>query len=63
MGMVEKQVNEAMKISRDQSLQEREQSDRDQRDVFVTTYHPALSENAYRIFKNNHTILSSREDH
>ena len=49
MGMVEKQVNEAMKISRDQSLQEGEQNERDQRDVFVTTYHPALSENAYRI--------------
>ena len=63
MEMVEKQVNEAMKISREQSLQEKEQNERDQRDVFVTTYHPALSENAYKIFKNNHTILSSREDH
>lgn len=63
MGMVEKQVIEALKINREESLREKEPGERDQRDVFVTTYHPSLSENTYRIFRNNHSILTSREDH
>ena len=63
MGMVENQIMEAMKIDRDESLREKVQSERDQRDVFVTTYHPTLSKNLHRIFRNNHSILTSREDH
>ena len=64
MSMVEKQVLEAMKKSREEALRENEnRDDRKDRDVFVTTYHPALSEKAFRIFKNNHSVLNSRDDH
>ena len=52
-----------MKINREGSLREKETRDRDQRDVFITTYHSPLSENIYRIFRNNHSILTSREDY
>ena len=63
MDMVEKQVLEAMKISRENSLLERENQRRNERDVFVTNYHPALSQKAFKIFQSNHSILTSREDH
>ena len=64
MKMVEKQVLEAMKISRDEALAEREnREDKNDRDVFVTTYHPALSEKLNKIFKNAHPVLTRREDH
>ena len=29
----------------------------------MTNYHPALSQKAFKIFQNNHSILTSREDH
>ena len=64
MAMVEKQVLEAMRISRDEALAEHDNRDnRNDRDVFVTTYHPALSEKLFRIFKNAHSVLTRREDH
>ena len=64
MNMVEKQVFEAMKISRDEALQEHEQrNSNNERDVLVTTYHPALSQKVFKILKNNHNILSLGEDH
>ena len=64
MNMVEKQVTEAMRKSREEALEERVNQDtKNDRDVFVTTYHPALSEKIFKIFKNTHSILSSREDH
>ena len=64
MAMVGKQVLEAMQISRDEALAEHENRDnKNDRDVFVTTYHPALSEKLFRIFKNAHSVLTRREDH
>ena len=64
MNMVEKQVCEAMKKSRDEALQEHENRNKNnERDVFVTTYHPALSQKVIKILKDNHNILSLGEDH
>ena len=65
MAMVEKQVLEAMKKSRDEALldDENRNTNNEHRDVFVSTYHPALSAKVFRIFKNNHSVLNSREDY
>ena len=64
MAMVEKQVLEAMRISRDEALTEHDdRENKNDRDVFVTNYHPALSEKLFKIFKNAHPVLTRREDH
>ena len=65
MSMVEKQVLEAMKKSREEALRDDENrnNQNENRDVFVSTYHPALSAKVFKIFKDNHSVLTSREDH
>ena len=65
MSMVEKQVLETIKKSRDEALSDDESRNNknEDRDVFVSTYHPALSAKVSKIFKNNHSVLNSREDH
>ena len=64
MKMVEQQVNEARKISRDEALQEHERRNGNkERDVLVTTYHPAISQKIFQILKENHNILNLGHDH
>ena len=64
MAMVDKQVLEAMRISRDEALMEHDdRGNKNDRDVFVTNYHPALSEKLLKIFRDAHSVLTRREDH
>ena len=61
--MVEKQINEASRFSRDEALQERVVGNREDKDVLVLTYHPALSNKVYRIMNRNQNILSLGAEH
>ena len=63
MNMVEKQINEATKISREEALREKENINRGGKDVLVITYHPALSKKVQEIMNRNHCILSLGHDH
>ena len=56
--LVDDQILEASKVNRDQALQEKVTATREYRDVFVLTYHPALSKKVYNIINKNHHIIS-----
>ena len=54
MNMVDKQVDEATKISRDNALKEKDRiTDGASRDVLVLTYHPAISKIVHQIMERN----------
>ena len=63
MEMVGNQIHEASKISRDDALKEKEAVHRDDRDVLMLSYHPALSKKVHQIIKGNHCILSLGHEH
>ena len=56
--LVDLQTSEASKISRDRALLEKEPREREDREVLVLTYHPALSKKVYDIINKNQHIIS-----
>ena len=63
MDMVEKQITKATMFSRDEALREKETTDRENKDVLVITYHPALSKEVHEIINRNQCILSLGHEH
>ena len=61
--LVEKQISEATRISREIALHERVGANRQDKDVLVLTYHPALSKKVQQIMNKNHNILSLGAEH
>lgn len=63
--MVNEQVGEACKISRDIALQEKDPrvvASKDRKDVLVLTYHPALPKKVHETINKNYHTLSSGEE-
>ena len=60
--MVDEQIKEACKISRDEALREKdpgERENKDNKDVLVLTYHPALNKKVREIINKNQHVLAS----